>query len=80
MSDQPEFDRLRQTCSARLEQFITEARQTEFSMKQLTLPVSQEAGRQFSSHRNAEVIAFENYMLASMRLGDFVQQHLYIVN
>ena len=80
MADQPEFDRLRQICSTRLEAFIAETRKTELAMQQLTLPVSLAASQQFASQRNTEVVAFENYIWATVRLSDFLQQHVYIVN
>jgi hypothetical protein len=80
MTDQPEFDRLRQTCSARLREYITAAHETENRMQQLSMPVSLAAVRQFTSQRSAEVVAFENYMLASVRFTDFLQQHSYLVN
>jgi hypothetical protein len=80
MTDQQEFDRLRQTCSDALKQLIFAAHETEFQMQQLSLPVSLEAARQFSAQRHAEAQSHEAYMVASGRLAAFVQQHLYIVN
>jgi hypothetical protein len=77
MTDQLEFDLLRQICSARLKLFITAARKTELSMKQLTLPLGREACRQFSSQRRAEFEASENYHLASLQLRDFLGRHSY---
>ena len=80
MPIQAEFDRLRQSCSAQLEQFIAEARKTEFSMQQLSLPISLATSRQFTSQRNSEVVAFESYLLASLRLREFLEKHLYIIH
>lgn len=73
MEDQPEFDRLRQPCSARLQEYIAAAHETESRMKQLRVPVSLEVVRQFTSQRSMEVVAFENYMVASVRFSDFLQ-------
>ena len=80
MSDLQEFDLLRQTCSAALQQLISATHETEFRMQMLSLPVSLDAARQFSSQRRAEVQAHEAYMVASSHLDAFVQQHVYIVN
>ena len=80
MSDQQQFDLLRQTCSATLKQLISAAQETELQMQQLSLPVSRDAARQFSLQRRIEVEAHEGYMMASNHLAVFVQQHLYIVN
>ena len=80
MTDQQEFDLLRQTRSTRLEVFISAARETERGMQQFLLPVSLEAGRQFTSQSDAEVEALENYTLASMRLCHFLRLHMYTVN
>ena len=80
MSDQQQFDLLRQTCSATLKQLISASQNTELHMQILSLPISLDAARQFSAQRKAEVAAHEAYMVASSHLAAFVQQHLYIVN
>lgn len=80
MSDQPEFDYLRRTCSAALGHFISEARETDHRMQQLTLPVSLETASQFSSQRRAEVDACEEYLAASNYLDAFVKQHLLLIH
>jgi len=72
MPNQPEFDLLRQTCSTALEQFILEARKSELSMHQLSMPVSRTAARRFSSQRTAEAAAYENYLSTSIRLIEFI--------
>ena len=77
MTDQLEFDLLRRTCSAALEHFVSKARETDRRMQQLTLPVSLEMARQFTSQRRAEVDACEEYLVVSNHLAAFVQQHLY---
>jgi len=80
MSDQQQFDLLRQTCSAALQQLVSATHNTELQMQQLSLPVSRDAARQFSLQRRIEVEAHEGYMVASTHLAAFVHQHLYIVN
>lgn len=80
MSDLQEFDLLRQTCSAALKQFITEAHATELRMQVLSLPVSLDVARQVSYQRRAEIQAHEAYMVASSHLAAFVEHHLYIIN
>lgn len=80
MTEQLEFDQLRRTCSAALEHFISEARETDRRMQQLTLPVSLETARQFTSQRRAEVGACEEYLIVSSHLAAFVQQHLYLIH
>jgi hypothetical protein len=72
MTSRPEFDRLRQTCSTALEQFIIEAHKSELSMHHLSMPVSHTAARRFSSQRNAEAAAYENYISTSIRLMNFM--------
>jgi hypothetical protein len=79
MTEKSEFDRLKQICSARLDQFIIEARKTEFSARQLKIPVSRATARRLSSQQSAEVEARNNYALASMRLSDFIQRHAYTI-
>jgi hypothetical protein len=80
MTDQVEFDRLRQTCSARLKLFSAAARKTELSIQQLRMPVSVDAANRVFSERGAEFEAYENYHLASMQLRDFLGQHSYNVH
>ena len=80
MTEQLEFDLLRRTCSAALEHFVSEARETDRRMQQLTLPFSLETTRQFTSQRRAEVDACEDYLVVSNRLAAFVQQHLYFIH
>jgi hypothetical protein len=80
MTDEQEFDLLRQTCSAALEQLISSAKKTELQMQMLSLPVGRDAARQFALQRNAEVDAHEAYMAVSNRLATFVRQHLYVVH
>jgi hypothetical protein len=80
MTDQQEFDRLRQTCSDALKQLIFAAHETEFQMQQLSLPVSLDSARRFSEQRRVEAEAHDAYVVASSHLAAFVQQHLYIVN
>ena len=80
MDDQPKFERLRQTCSATLHLFITEAQKTEAHVQQLNIPVSLVESRRLSIQRRVENVAHENYVLASMQLHDFLRQYLYIVN
>lgn len=75
MNHEPELERLRHTCSARLKLFIAATRKTERSIKKLNLPVSVKTAKQLSSQRTAEVQAYENYHLASMMLRDFLGQH-----
>ena len=80
MTDQQQFDLLRQTCSAALQQLVAATHETELQMLILCLPVSLDTARRFSRQRQAEVQAHEAYIVASGHLADFVQQHLYIVN
>ena len=80
MTDQQEFDLLRETCSAALRELISAAHDTELRMHLLELPVAVETARQFSSQRRAEVQAHEAYLASSNHLAAFVQQHLYIIN
>lgn len=80
MTDQQEFDLLRQTCSAALKQLISASHETELRMHLLSLPISLDAVRQFTSQRRAEVQVHEAYMVASRHLAVFMEQHLYIIN
>ena len=76
MTDQPQFDRLRRTCSARLKQFITEAHQTERRMKNLSLPAGVREFHRLTIQRRAEYDACHEYLLASRQVADFLQQQL----
>jgi hypothetical protein len=73
-------NRLRQSFSARLEEPITEVRKVQLSLQELSVPICLPAARQFSSQRRAEVEAYSNYLLASLRLEDFFEEHSYRVN
>jgi hypothetical protein len=76
MDDQPQFDSLRRTCSARLKQFMTVAHQTEQHVKDISLPVDVEALRQCMSKRQTEYDACHEYLMASQRLADFLQERV----
>jgi hypothetical protein len=76
MIDQPRFDRFRRTCAARLKQFITEANQTERYAQNLSLPASVQEVRTLMTKRQAEYDACYEYLLASRKLADFLQQQV----
>ena len=76
MTNQPQFDRLRRTCSATLTEFITAAHETERQMQTLELPVHVAEDLQFLSQRRAEFDACHAYIMASHQLTDFVRQQL----
>jgi len=80
VTDQMEFDRRRQTCSAARVQFLAEASKTELALEQLAITVSPETARQFAEQLLAETSAYEEYQLAAVRLRDFLQEHLYRVH
>ena len=71
-TDQAELVRLRQSCSDSLEAFIAAARTTERLLQQFNVPVSEAAVSRLSAQRIDEAEAYDKYMLASMRLKDFL--------
>ena len=76
MTNQPEFDRLRQACSSALAQFITEAHETERRMRRLRLPVGVDADVRFLSQRGAEFDACHVYLVATRQLAVFLERQL----
>jgi hypothetical protein len=68
MTSQPEFDRLRRTCSTQLSQFISEARQTELQAQPLRLPVGAGAALQFLCQRGVEFDACYTERPESLRI------------
>ena len=76
MPDQPQFDRLRRDCSARLEEFITEARESERRMRNIKSPATAQEVQWFTTQRAAELDACHEYILASHQLAEFLQQHV----
>ena len=80
MTTQAEFDRLRQTCSNALAQFIAAAHETERRMQQLRLPVGVAADERFLSQRGAEFDACYVYLVAARQLADFLARQLQSVN
>jgi hypothetical protein len=79
MTNRRQFDRLRQTCSATLAEFITAAHETERQMQHLRLPVGVDQDRKILSQRRAEFDACHAYVVASHELAEFVHQHLELI-
>jgi hypothetical protein len=76
MIDQPQFDRLRQTCSVTLQQFVTEAYETEQRAQSIRLPVGVQGVLHFMTKHQVEYKACHEYLLASKRLADFLEHQL----
>jgi hypothetical protein len=79
MIHQPEFDRLRQSCSATLAEFITAAHETERQMQNLQLPVGEDENLKFLSMQRAEFDACYAYVVASRQLTGFLEQKLHFI-
>ena len=76
MSDQPQFDHLRRDCSARLEEFIIEVRETERRTRNIKSPATVQEVEWFTTQRGTELDACHEYILASRQLVEFLDKHV----